>query len=65
MEYYVITALVGQELKTALVEFDLIDVGEECPEDFFLPNATEVVVHGKVDITGEAKTMLPQSIVEG
>ena len=59
--YYVITAEVQGSLKTGLVSEDEF---ENNPEDFFVPSARNVEVHGTVNISGEAEHMLPGCIVE-
>jgi hypothetical protein len=63
--YYVLTATVGSQIKTAIVDTEEIDENGSRAEDFFPPDATEVEVHGTVEIDGEAEHMIPTIIVEG
>lgn len=60
--YVVITAEVNGSLKTGLVSEDDFD-GDAA--QYFLPGARDVEVHGTVDISGEADSMLPDYLIEG
>ena len=61
--YHVLTAIVNEQLKTALVSDAEFDIKEKA--DYFVYGAQDVFYHGKVTIEGPAAHMVPDSLVEG